>query len=58
VSPELIGALIGFGAGVGATLLGSWWGFRRGIQVKHPELLKKAKPVGRVEFPNFNPSAR
>lgn len=58
MSPELIAALIGFGAGVFATALGSWLGFRHGILVKHPELLKKAKPVGVVEFPNYNPGAR
>lgn len=54
-----IGAGAGFIVGFVGALVAAWWGFRRGVEVKHPELLKK-KPIGeaRVEVTDFSPTAR
>lgn len=58
MSPLLLGILVGFALGFGAALVAARWGFHRGIEVKYPELLKKPKPTGKVEFTNDNSTAR
>lgn len=58
MSPLLLGILVGFVGGFGSALVAARWGFHRGIEVKHPELLKKPKPAGKVEFADINSTAR
>jgi hypothetical protein len=58
MSNLLLGAMIGFTAGFSSAMLAAWWGFRRGIEVNHPELLQKPKPIGKVEFTDIDPIAR